>query len=269
MTTSPIEDERLDRLLAELDPGRSFATTAVAIPLEALALRLENPDARNEAETELRRPNRRTRVRRIRWTIAGLLVVILGVFGGIPAAAAVEQWLAHTHLYGANFSTTRSDATSDSEADDSEWIGLNAPDVNKALASLYPSYLVFPKGITKDDAIRTIIGLNKSSIASDQAGAAHVLGQVSLVHETYESFATCAWYGDWLIADSAQDNARLQADDAGLATAVEFPATAQASPTIIPFERKLAEGAANGSRADVEKGYQADACADFMKGLTP
>jgi hypothetical protein len=269
MTTMPADDQRLDRLLAALDPGGSLSTPAISRPLDELALRLEREDVRDEVTRELAHPTSRTRSRRVRWTIAGLLVVILGVFGGIPAASAVSAWLAHTHTYGANFSPTKSGATRSSDSDSSEWLGLNAPDINKALATLYPSYLVMPSGVTKDDAIRTIIRLNKVSVSTDGSGTSHVYGQVTLVRETYESFAECAWYGDWLTADTAGDTSRLQTDDAGLAVAAVFPATVAASPTITPFAKMLARGAAAGDRADVEKGYQADACADFMKGLNP
>ena len=269
MTTTPAQDERLDRLLAQLDPARSLTAPIISDSLAAMTAQLQNEDVRAEIAAELAIPTSRTRARRVRWSVAGILIVLLGVFGGVPAAGAVSEWLAHTHTFGANFSTTKAGATTGTEADGSEWLGLDAPDINKALASLYPSYLTMPSPITRDDAIRTIIRLNHASVSTDGAGSAHVEGQVTLVRETYEAFATCAWYGDWLTADTAKDASRLQVDDAGLVAAAAFPATAGQSPTIVPYMKKWAAGAAAGNRADVEKGYQADACTDFMKGLNP
>ena len=269
MTTTPIDDERLDRILAGLDPARQFAAPALREPLEQLASLLENANTRQQLTRELARPTSRTKTRRIGWGIFGLLVIVFGAWGAVPAASAIEQWLAHTHTFGANFSPTKLGATTNTESDSSEWIGLNASGINQALAGLYPSYLKFPAGITKDDAIRTIIRLNKASVASDDAGEAHVIAQATLIHETYEAFSTCAWYGDWLTADTSHDTARLAIDNAGIEAAVYYPATLHQSPTIIPYQKKWADEAAAGDRAAIEKGYSANACSGFMEGLTP
>ena len=269
MTTTPFDDERLDRMLAGLDPAGRFAAPAIREPLHELVGRLENTETRQRLTRELSRPTSRTKARRIGWGIFGILVIVFGASGAVPAASAIEQWLAHTHTFGANFSPTKSGATTNSESDSSEWIGLDASGVNKALAGLYPSYLRFPAGITKDDAIRTIVRLNESSVASDGAGEAHVIAQSTLIHETYEAFSTCAWYGDWLTADSDHDTARLAVDNAGIEAAVYYPATLHQSPTIIPYQKKWADEGAAGDRAAIEKGYRANACSGFMEGLTP
>jgi hypothetical protein len=196
-----------------------------------------------------------------------LFVALTITFGAVPATAAVNHWLARTGLFGANFSATKSTATRDSESDTSEWIGMNATDTNKTLAALYPSYLTLPAAITKDDAIRSIIRLNTASVNSGDSRGSRVLEQTVGVHESYEFFANCAWYSDWLSADAADDSSRLSVDVDGLQTAAQFPALAAMSPEVTTRLIMFAKDAASGSRADVVEGSKELDCGDFLKGL--
>jgi hypothetical protein len=267
MTLTPASTDPLDQLLVDLDPVHSFESQEITESLDALALSLRDPRTRDLVRAQLRRTTPRQRSRRVRWTVIGLVVALTATVGGIPAAAAVSSWLAHTGTFGANRSTTKSGATTDTESDTSEWIGLNASDTNKTLAALYPSYLTLPAGITKGDAIRTIIRLNTASLGSGNPNNGQVIEQSVGIKQTYEVFANCAWYADWLTANTASDTARLARDTAGITTAANFPATAGESPEMTTRLRMYAKLAPKGNRADIERASKELECADFMKGL--
>jgi hypothetical protein len=255
--TPTATDQRLDRELAGLDLAPLLHDAEIVSSLAALTVALEDADARAAVERTLKQATPRQHKRRIRWTVIGLIAVIVGVFGGVPAAAAVELWLAHTGLYGPV--TT--------ESDNSEWIGLNASDSDKALASLYPSYLVLPDGVTKDQVISAIIRLNTASVSSGNPDNAHVIAQTTGIHETYEFLGNCVWYSAWISADEAHDQAKLAAANAGVETAANYPALAKQSPTVTTRLNVIARGAAAGNAALVKQGYAEGDCAAFAKAL--
>jgi hypothetical protein len=250
-------DERLNREIASLDGARMLADPQIARRLHELTAILADETARARAEAEIRRATPRQRRRRVRWTVVGLLAILLGVFGGIPAAAAVERWIAHTGQFGPV--TT--------ESDRSEWIGLNASDTDKALASLYPSYLSFPTGVTKDGVIRWVITMNTASVNSDGAGSTHVIEQTTGIRESYEFVGVCAWDREWLAADAANDLPRITAASAGVTAAAHWPATASASPEMTRRNGHWAKLMAEGNRAAGLEDFKEMDCADLLEGL--
>ena len=268
MVASQPGDDRLDLHLARLDPGPELARPEFAVSLGALSQQLRDERLRDATWRELRRPTSRMRSRRVRWTVLGLILAVAVAFGAAPAAAAVSRLLAHTGLFGTNFSTTRAGAQGGSDGDKSEWIDLKATDAGKALAALYPSYLILPHGVTKDDAIETIIRLNSASVSQGDAGqSTEVVEQAVGIHETYEFFADCSWYSAWLKADSLGDSAALAADSHGLATAAGFPALASTSRDVTTRLAMFAKYAASGNRAEVEEASKELDCSVMLKGL--
>jgi hypothetical protein len=247
----------LDLELAGLDSSAARLTPTVSDRLSELVAKLEDDATRGSVVDVLKKATPRQRSRRIRWTIIGVIAALVAGVGAAPATAAVERWLAHTGQFGPK--TT--------ESDTSEWIGLNAPDSNKALAALYPSYLVLPPTVTKNDVIRIMLIRNSASVKSGNPEGGHVVEQVTGVHESYEFIAICAWYGDWLAADDVVDKSRLAAATAGLQTAANFPAIASASPSITVRLQRFAAGAAAGDRASVEEGYKEPGCSNFGEGF--
>ena len=247
----------LDAALSELDPSRTLMTPPVSKELFTLAFALEDEKTRVSVEALLRRTTPRQRSRRIRWTILGLVAALAVGFGAAPATAAVQHWLAHTDQFGPK--TT--------ESDTSEWIGLNASDSNKALAALYPSYLVLPPTVTKDDVIRIMLKQNAASVLSGNPDGDRVVEQVTGVHESYEFIANCAWYGDWLAADDAGDQARKASASLGLTQAANFPALAAQSPSITVRLQRFAAGATKGDRASVVEGRTEANCVALGKGF--
>lgn len=266
--TAPISDEQLDGALATLDYAPAVWTPELVRGVDALASALRDEGTREITWRQLRRPTARDRVRRARWSVLGIIAVLVAGFGAAPATASVSQWLAHTGLFGTNFSHTKAGATAGTGGDTSEWIGLDATDANKALAGLYPGYLVLPAAVTRDDAIRTIIRLNVESLSSgDAASATHVEEQATGIRETYEFFANCAWYSDWLSAKSAGDAARLSTDTAGISTAAGFPALASSSPEVTTRLTMFAKDAVVGNRGDIVEAATELGCSGFLRGL--
>ncbi|HEX4442256.1 MAG TPA: hypothetical protein VHZ81_01675 [Galbitalea sp.] len=267
MAASQLEDDGLDVDLVRLDPAPALSRPEFAASLGALSERLRDEQLRDTTWRELRRPTSRMRSRRIRWTVLGLILAVAVAFGAAPAAAAVSRLLAHTGLFGTNFSTTRAGAQGGTDGDKSEWIDLKATDAGKALAALYPSYLVLPRGVTKVDAIETIIRLNSASVSQGDAGrSTEVVEQAVGIHESYEFFANCAWYSAWLTADSSGDSTSLAADSAGLTTAARFPALASTSPDVTKRLVTFATDAASGNRADIEEASKELDCTEMLKG---
>jgi hypothetical protein len=255
--TPTASTDPLDVALAQLDPSPTLIRQSVSQELDALAFELGDEQTRAQVEVMLRRTTPRQHSRRIRWTILGLVAALAVGIGAAPAAAAVQQWLAHTGQQGPK--TT--------ESDNSEWIGLNASDSNKALAALYPRYLVLPSTVSKDEVIRIMLKNNAASVKSGNPNGDHVVEQATGVHESYEFIAICAWYGYWLAAADSGDKARLSTATAGVNEAANFPALASQSPSITVRLQRFAAGAAAGDRASVVEGYTEANCSSLGKGF--
>ena len=185
------------------------------------------------------------------WT----LIALAGVGVAIPAAA-LTSWLARTGEFG--------DPETSTEVDESEWIMLGADDAPQVVIEAYPDYLTLPEGVPPEAAIA---GVSKIFTRLDTESAGQGRVQESLMVQTYESFAICAWTGDWLTAQKAADSERED-------LAVEWLSDTDNFRTIVANDGggvtdrllSFAAGARDGDVELVETSYTQQVCDQILSG---
>lgn len=248
-------DDPMDKVEARIRAlGQIRLSKGAHDETEALSVMLEDPEVRATVEpTRRRRFSGLSRRHRI---VIGSLIALAGVGVAVPAAA-FTSWLARTGEFGDPSSSTE-------VVDDTEWISLGAEDAPQVVIDAYPDYLTLPEGVPKEVAIGTVsrIFARMSAEAGGQARA-----QEGLMTQTYEQFAICVWTGDWLSADKASDQARMDTDAAWLGDTNNFPTSMQnneggyADALLV-----YATSARDGDRKGVEKSYADQTCDGFKTG---
>lgn len=178
--------------------------------------------------------------------IAGL--VIAGAVGGgliaVPAAAGIK-WAAQTGVFG--------DPETSTEVDDTEWIDLGRSGASDVIAEAYPEYLELPPGVVARDLIAGVRGVF--------AGLPPGQVQEGTFVTTYESWAICAWQGEWLAAFDGGDGARADRAARWLSDPSNFPSTqAHDGGGVIDVLLTFAKAATEGDRTGVQRGYEFNAC---------
>jgi hypothetical protein len=186
--------------------------------------------------------------RRARRASAIAVLVIAGAVGGgliaVPAAAGIK-WAAQTGVFG--------DPETSTEVDDTEWIDLGGNGASDVIAEAYPEYLELPPGVVARDLIAGVRGVF--------AGLPPGRVQEGTFVTTYESWAICAWQGEWLTAFDVGDGARADRAARWLSDPGNFPSTrAHDGGGVIDVLLTFAKAATEGDRAGVERGYEFNSC---------
>lgn len=178
-----------------------------------------------------------------------------------PATAvAVASWTARTGIYGGEGTEV---------SDNSEWIGLDAPDAPQVIADLYPTYLTLPDGL-ESDTVAGIVGRIWGGFEGDSSGAATSTVPATVIQNSYEAVARCAWHRDWLNAEDQSDASGVSDAAAALLDAATWQATVTTDGGgIVSSLKKTAEQAKNGNRAAVLDGYEVEACNSLTGVLDP
>lgn len=220
--------------------------------VRALALALEDPIVRLDAERTSRRRRRSTRRR---WALTGSLIALAGVGVAVPAAA-ITSWLARTGEFGNPEMST--------EEDSSEWIALGAEDAPQVVVGAYPDYLTLPAGVPRDAAIASVSDVF-TRLDSESGGQGRA--QESLMVQTYESFALCAWTGDWLAAEKDDDSDRENLAAAWLSDTGNFRTlVSNDGGGVTDRLMEVAAGARGGDVELMEDSYTEQVCDQLLGG---
>ncbi|WP_127791897.1 hypothetical protein [Agromyces sp. LHK192] len=218
---------------------------AVTIAAVALAVQLEDETIRAEA---LRASSQRTRRRRIGALVAGVVAAVLAIGVAVPVTA-VGAWLsARTGQYG--------DPSQSTEEDGTEWLNLTGEDLPAIIDSAYPEGLQLPAGWGRVDAIERV-DATVARLGNDEDSFI----QEGLVTTTFEFWAVCSWYDEWLVADAADESVRRGVASDWLLDESHYPSiVAHDGGGVVDRLQEVARGAAAGDRTLVEAGYGESAC---------
>lgn len=228
------DDERLDDRLRALGEVRVDGQLDRAA--ELLALSLEDASIRAAAAKEFRSARRR---RGIRIATAGFFAALLTGAIAVPTTAIGEWISARTGTFG--------DPATSTEVDDTEWLNLSGEDLPAVIAEAYPDGLSLPPSMERDDAVAKV-----DEIMARLGAEPNSIAQEGLVTQTYEFWAICAWYDEWLSTDDA---ARKDVASAWLSDPANFPSTAEHDGGgVVDHLLEVAAAATRGDREAVERG---------------
>jgi hypothetical protein len=186
---------------------------------------------------------------------AGVLLAACAV--GVPAAAV--DWIAHTGIFGGT----------GTEVDKSEWIGVDASDAPAAIRELFPTWMPLPKGVTREDAVRTVNALYGRSVEAAQSQApGHVLTQATDIKRMFETYGRCSWYRVWVEADGRKDITSRDLATTRIEQATGWPATVSTDAGgVVDHLSAVADAAAAGESSAVKTAYGVDGCAPFTGNI--
>jgi hypothetical protein len=215
-----------------------------------LALRMEDEPVRAAALKESRSARRRSRAG---FAAMGVLAAVLTTAVAVPVTAVGEWLSARTGEYGDPERGTEEDAT--------EWLNLSGEDLPAIVAEAYPDGLQLPASDGRREAIQKVDAL-MAGLGSEP----NSLAQEGLITTTFEFWAICAWYDEWLIADDADDAPRRDAASQWLGDPGHYPSiVANDGGGVVDRLLEVAGGAVAGDRDLVEDGYREGACDGMLE----
>lgn len=147
-------------------------------------------------------------------------------------------------------------------SDRSEWIDLSAPDVPEVILEVYPDYLALPAGVPPEAAAADVTRVF-DRLMGDAERAARA--QESLMVQSYEEWAICAWTAEWLDARAANDEERSDRAVAWLEEPSNFPAMVAADGGgVIDALLGFADAARSGYLDTVEDAYAMQQCEERL-----
>lgn len=228
------DEERLDDRLRAL--GEVRVDGQLDRSVELLALSLEDEPTRAGAAKESRTARRR---RGVRIAVAGIFAALLTGAIAVPTTAVGEWISARTGAFG--------DPATSTEEDDSEWLNLSGEDLPAVVAEAYPDGLSLPPSMERHDAVAKV-----DEIMARLGAEPNSIAQEGLITQTYEFWAICAWYDEWLNTD---DTARKDVASAWLSDPANFPSTAEHDGGgVVDHMLEVAAAATRGDREAVERG---------------
>ena len=184
------------------------------------------------------RPERR----RPRWAmIAGAIAATLVV--GVPAGAAATAFMARTGWFGSPNPGDHRDQCADTgvtEYDcDDEWVDLSASDLDKVVASVYPTWMPLAPGVTREDLTARVVSIS----------SADALTPVTTLRRTYESESYKDWLTAWIAANDRGDTAAQETASRVITDAADWPAiVATDGGRVTDIMRAFADRIAAGDR---------------------
>lgn len=240
--------EQFDGRLRVLGDAR--VDDAVARAADELAVSLEREQTRVDA---LREPHLRRRGRRGAVLAAGVFAAILTGAVAVPTVAVGEWIAARTGMFG--------DRSAGTESDTTEWLNLAGDDLPAIIAKAYPDGLTLPPSVEREEAVAKV-----DEIMARMGNEPNAYAQEGLLPQTYEFWAICAWYDEWLIADDLDDPERQRVASDWLGEPANFRSIAEHDGGgVIAFLLDFADGAERGERTVVERGYRAGACDSMLE----
>jgi len=210
-----------------------------------VALRAADPAAlATVSDGDALRAVRRARPerRRPRWVmIAGAIAATIVV--GVPAGAAATGFMARTGWFGSPNSGDHRDqcvgaGVTEYDCDD-EWIDLSAPDLDKVVASVYPTWMPLAPGVTREDLTARVVSVS----------SADALTPVTSLRRAYESESYKDWLAAWIAANDRGDTAAQETASRVITQAADWPAiVATDGGRITDIMRAFAERIAAGDR---------------------
>ncbi|GAA1527470.1 hypothetical protein BJ978_001432 [Agromyces terreus] len=232
-------------LRARLRPlGGVRLDEALAVAARELAVQLEDESVRSAAFGESRRTSRR----RSGVIVASVLAAVLAAGIAVPVTA-VANWLsARTGDYG--------DTSRGTQEDNTEWLNLAGEDLPAVIAEAYPDGLQLPASLGREDAIERV-----DATVSRLGSEPNSFVQEGAITTTFEFWAICAWYDEWLDADADDESARRAVASDWLLDQAHYPSiVANDGGGVVDRLQEIARSAAAGDRSLVEAGYGESAC---------
>jgi len=180
--------------------------------------------------------------KRPRWgLIAGAIAATLVV--GVPAGAVAAGFMARTGWFGSPNPGDHRDHCISAEVTEydcgDEWIDLSAPDLDKVVASVYPTWMPLAPGVTREDLTARVVDIS----------SADALTPVTSLRRTYESESYKDWLAAWIAANDRGDTAAQETASRVITQAADWPAiVATDGGRITDIMRAFAERIAAGDR---------------------
>jgi hypothetical protein len=228
-----IDDEALDARLTSIDRASSLHGTDDG--LDALL---------HDVSSSARRRPRRLKL--VSAFAVGALIVVGA--GALPAAAAIQSFLAQ-------FVEDPPPGGGTETIPDSDWIDVEAADIDDFVASQYPDSLPLPDGVDQEAVISTV-----SFSITRLGGIRQEIG----VDLAYEAYIYCRWVDVWLESDARGDAVDREYAAKIMTEATAWPAlVASDGGGVVDQQKRFAAAATNGDRTEVQAAFDANACPDW------
>jgi hypothetical protein len=174
-------------------------------------------------------------------------LVVVGA-GALPAAAAIQSFLAqfvHDPPPGGGTETIPG----------SDWIDVEASDIDDFVASRYPESLPLPDGVDQESVVSTV-----SFSITRLGGIRQEIG----VDLAYEAYIYCRWVDVWLESDSTGDADNRDHAAKIMTEATAWPALVTSDGGgVVDQQKRFAAAATDLDRTGVQAAFDANACPDW------